>query len=279
MPLGPDSSKSWYLGTLTRSELLFLDQPYLSNQFTMSTRRKQIASIVQALPGAVFQELAEDYIQLKHPEYQSINPSGSSEIEQKTTVGHPDTLFWLPSGVPVFVEATVKKKGVVAKLKEDIAECAKLKIELKVPQNESPVLYLCYARKFKPKQDKELIDYGTSLGLIIVLVGLTQISMDIELRFPELARNYCHLPFDSGQTMSITEFVGKHGIKNNKLTTALDNVVTGGEERVNEVKSRLNESEVVIVSGPKGVGKTRFEPWQSRVTDCKLFLVANPHYI
>ncbi len=223
----------------------------------MSIRRKQIADRLQKLPGGVFQELAESYLKLRHPELDSINPAGSNEIEQKTTIGHPDTLFWTNTGKLVCLEAGTGKRGIVAKFEKDIKDCVAFAIDLNGSTDRLQAIYLCYNRKFKPEHDRKLIDSGNSLGVQVHLIGLTKLALDIDQYYHELARQYLSISFDTGQVMSIPTFVKFYGARGAGTSIPLDNVLVGGEERCQNLNAALQQSNIVLLSGPPGVGKTR----------------------
>lgn len=60
---------------------------------------------------------------------------------------------------------------------------------------------------------------------------------------------------DTGQIMSIQDFVQVHDA--NKMSAPLGTKFELREAELNEAKEKLNLSDVLILSGPAGVGKTR----------------------
>jgi DNA polymerase III delta prime subunit len=165
----------------------------------------------------------------------------------------------LPNGNYLYLEATTYEKSkLVGKLLDDISKCLD---ENKTGISKSKIqeIVLCYNADLTPKETEELKNYvneqdqNTSLSLY----GLSRLSMEIALHHRNLAREYLQLPLDTGQIISLDQFVENYNASSQRIATPLANEFKHRKEELSSIKEKLTHNNLFILSGPPGVGKTK----------------------
>lgn len=82
-----------------------------------------------------------------------------------------------------------------------------------------------------------------------------ELGEDLYLNYPRLAKDYLGINIDTGQITLPEEFVLNHD--GNKMSAPLSTTFLFREDMVENAKNSLEKSNVLIVSGPAGTGKTR----------------------
>ncbi len=91
---------------------------------------------------------------------------------------------------------------------------------------------------------------------MLTLIGLDQLGNDIFHECPILAHDFFGISIDSGQILPLDVFVAKHDA--NKMSAPLGTEFLLREKELEKAKSALRDSDVLLIAGPAGVGKTRF---------------------
>jgi hypothetical protein len=231
------------------------------------SKLNQIQNELLELDGGAFQKLADNYLYKKG--YEHINPLGSVIGKNKVRTGTPDTLVVLPNGKYVFVEHTTQKEGVAEKFKKDLDKCfdeAKVGISVEKIQE----IVLCHTSMFTPEEEKELRDKCEKQGVQLETFGIGRISLDLYNNYPGIARDFLGVEVDTGQILDVDEFVNSY---NKKAATPLNTTFHFREKELEEVLQGLENSNLVIVPGKAGVGKSRFA-----IECCNQFLASHPDY-
>lgn len=221
----------------------------------MTGRLQLIEQKIQAIDSAVFQNLCDAYLKLKE-EVSSFNRTGSQFGKQKTVKGTPDTFLRLTNGNLIYVEYTTTATGIVKKLKADIDKCLD-ETKTGVPKTDIDKLLICFNSRLKPKQEKALIDYAWENKIAIELIGLDTLALDICFNYLILAKDMLGMPLDTGQVLSLTDFATEYNSKGNNLSTPLDNQFMHRQNELNEIKSTFLNTDLLVLVGPAGVGKTK----------------------
>ena len=209
-----------------------------------------------AADGAAFQNLCDAYLKLKEEEVVSFNRTGSQIGKQKTVAGTPDTFLRLTNGSLIYVEYTTTTKGIVKKLKDDIDKCLDEE-KTGVPRTDIDKLVICFNSRLKPKHEKELIDYASEKRVGIELIGLDTLAIDVCFKYLILAKDMLGMPLDTGQVLSLSEFVSQYNSKGNNLSTPLDNQFLHRQNELDEITTNFLNTDFIVLSGPAGVGKTK----------------------
>lgn len=232
------------------------------------TKINQIQNRIRELEGGAFQTLADAYLHKKG--YERINALGSVIGSNKVRKGTPDTLIALPSGKFVFVEHTTQQNDVYEKLKGDLMKCFD-EAKTGVPVRKIEEVVLCHTSNLSAKEQSTLAEECQKCGVNLNVFDIGQLSHDLYQKYPSLARDFLGVEVDTGQIVPPGEFVTAHN--KNKLTTRLDTTFRFREEEVEQTLQGLEESELVIVSGRAGVGKSRLA-----LECCERFREAHPEY-
>jgi hypothetical protein len=212
----------------------------------------QIENELRALDGAKFQQLCDLYLHRRG--YEGINPLGRVVGADKVSRGTPDTWIPQPNGKYVFAEYTTQREGVFEKLRRDLAKCVD-ESRTGIPVDKIQELILCHTSVLEPRDEDVLIGEAEALGVLLTLIGIGPLAHDLYQKYPLIARDMLGVEVDTGQVLLPEEFVALIGT--NALATPLDTEFHFREEELTKVVQLLGSSDLVIVSGRSGVGKTR----------------------
>ena len=89
------------------------------------------------------------------------------------------------------------------------------------------------------------------------IYGGGTLAMDILTNHPHLISTHLDIPVDTGQVVSLETFVREYQRKSAEIATPLDNPFLFRETELTSVVECLNDSDIVILKGSPGVGKTK----------------------
>lgn len=218
------------------------------------SKLNEIQAAILGLDGGQFQKLSDRYIYKKFG-YKYIMDYGSHSGTNKTTKGVPDTYFPLENGKYVFVMYGSHENNAFKKIKKDIQDClneTKTGIEISKIQQ----IICCHtSSNISPKQDAELRKTCSDLGVLLDIVGIGTISQDLLSYYQIIAREELGVAVDSGQILSIDEFVKAYD--ENPMVTPIGIGIYGRDTEIKDSLVKIKESKVLMVYGNSGVGKTR----------------------
>jgi hypothetical protein len=228
----------------------------------------QIQNKLKELSGGAFQKLADAYLHKKG--YEQINSLGSVIGADKVRKGTPDTLMPLPNGKYVFAEYTTQQDGIYEKLKKDLDKCFdEAKTDIAVETIHEVVI--CYTSTLNTSELKSLREQCQKRGVNINIFGIDPISYDLYQKYPGIARDFLGIEVDTGQIVTPDEFVTAYD--KNAIATPLSTTFHFREKELTQVLQGLEESNLVVVSGKAGVGKSRFV-----LECCAQFVAVHPEY-
>lgn len=226
------------------------------------TKLNQIQNALLELDGGKFQKLADSYLYKKG--YEWINSLGSVAGSDKVRKGTPDTFFCLPNGKYALVEYTTQQTGVLGKMKDDLDKCLKTGVPIEE-------IIFCHTSTLLITEEHDIGIECIKYGINIKIFGIDKISQDLYHRYPILARDFLDIEVDTGQIMSPDDFISIYG--RNKLATRLDTKFLFRETEIEQTLQGLENSNMIIISGRPGIGKSRFA-----LECCKRFKDAHPDY-
>ena len=228
----------------------------------------QIQNKLKELSGGAFQKLADAYLHKKG--YEQINSLGSVIGADKVRKGTPDTLVPLPNGKYVFAEYTTQEGGIYEKLKKDLDKCFdEAKTGIAVEKIDEVVI--CYTSTLDTSELDLLREQCQKRGVNLNIFGIDPLSYDLYQKYPGIARDFLGIEVDTGQILTPDEFVTAYG--KNAIATPLSTTFHFREEELAQVLQELEESNLVVVSGKPGVGKSRFV-----LECCDRFVAVHPEY-
>ncbi|WP_323028449.1 hypothetical protein [Gelidibacter japonicus] len=223
----------------------------------------QLSSIKERLKNlndTEFQELCDCYLSLRNIGYKAYSRTGAHEIKQKTTRGTPDSFIQMPNGLYLFVESTTtehKGKRLLNKLKGDVSDCLDVS-KTKIPVNKIQEIILCYNSNLKAVEIEEVNQRALEvMGTLPMHCSLDRLATEIFFHHKNLAHDYLRLPLDTGQIVSLDKFVEQYDNGKQKLATPLAGIFFHRNKELEDVIVKLSTNDIVIISGPAGVGKSK----------------------
>lgn len=233
----------------------------------------EIKSKLLELEGGAFQRLCDDWLFRKG--YENINAIGMMQTTDRVVKGTPDCLIIQPDGSYVFTEYTVQQDRLAKKLEDDINKCFDEQ-KTGIASEQISEIIICYLGKLTTHDINHLKGKCDSKGVYLSLNGLDTISLNIQNYYPVLSELYLGLSLDTGQLLSVDDFVQRFG--QNGLTTTIDNEILFQEDALQQGIESLEKNNFLLVSGAPGVGKTLFSvnlsrKMQSKYSDLKVYCV------
>ena len=209
---------------------------------------------ISQMDGGEFQELCDAYLS-KHG-YRNIHSLGMKSGTHKTTKGIPDTYFTLVDGRYVLVMYTTQVTGdVLSKIEDDLKECFSGSKTGLSNSDIAEIIYCHTSSNIKAGDDKKLRALCKDKGVLLDIYGIDRISQDLYDKYHTLAHDFLSIPLDTGQIFSCDDFMQSYN--SNALAATLDTEFQFRAKEIEEILDSLAKSNVVILCGQAGVGKTR----------------------
>ncbi len=228
----------------------------------------QIQNALRSLGDAAFQKLAEAYLHKKG--YGIINSIGSVVGSDKVKTGTPDTLIPLSNGRYIFAEYTTQKGGVCTKFKADLSKCLD-EVKTGIPISKIEEIILCHTSLFTTDEEESIREECQKYNINSNIFGISAISYDLYQKYPGIARDFLDIEVDTGQIVTPDEFVALYS--KNAIATPLNTNFHFRKSELEEVLQKLDDNNLVIISGKTGIGKSRFA-----LEACNLFAESHPGY-
>jgi hypothetical protein len=209
------------------------------------------------LNDAVFQELCDSFLLLRHQHYKAFIKSGMTSGKSKTAKGTPDTFILLPNDRYLFIEATTQQSRLLKKLKADLTKCLD-ESKTGIPVSKIQEIVLFFNSKLKPQEIEELNSLCKSAGVRqLNFYGLDRIAAEINLHHRNLAHEFLELSVDTGQIVSLEQFATSYDANAQRIATPLGNPFLFRENEQLTLVNSLRLNDLIIITGPAGVGKTK----------------------
>ncbi|HHQ4738124.1 TPA: hypothetical protein ACSP5K_003323, partial [Aeromonas veronii] len=213
--------------------------------------QNQIKLKLLELEGGTFQRLCDDWLHRKG--FENINPIGMMQVTDRVVKGTPDSLHMQDDGSFIFSEYTVQQERLVQKLEDDINKCFdETKTGITI-ENIAGII-ICYLGKLTTEEINKLRNLCYNKGVMLTLYGLDSISLSIKNSYPVLSETYLDLPLDTGQLLSVNDFITRYGKSN--FTTSIDHKLLFREEFIENATQVLERCNFLLISGAAGLGKT-----------------------
>jgi hypothetical protein len=240
------------------------------------SKQNQIEQEMLQLDGAAFQKLADAY--LRQNGYPTLVPAGSVSGKNKTRKGTPDAYALLDDGTYMFAEHTTQADNLLKKLADDMAKCLDAD-KTGIPEGKVSEVVLCFTGNLQVGDDQALRKLGAEHGVDVKLFGLSRVAGDLCRHYPGLAKDLLGVEVDTGQILTQDAFVARYNSAK-RLAAPLDTEFCLRETQRDEICGHLDKSDVVILSGPAGTGKTRMalavcEQYQEAHPDCKVWCLSD----
>ena len=208
---------------------------------------------IDQLDGGAFQNLCDAYLSCRG--YGTGYSLGMNTGTDKTAKGNPDTYFLTTNNKYVFVMYTTQKTDFVNKALEDLQKCFD-PVKTGLPAEDVVEVVYCHTYgRLAPGDHQTLHKFCEDRNAVLTLIGLDDLGNDLYLKYPRLAKDYLDISINTGQITTTDEFIRVHDA--NKMSAPLDTPFMFRSEEVKVSKEKLTQSNVLVISGPAGVGKTR----------------------
>jgi len=220
------------------------------------SRLQSIENALMAINETVFQELCDSFMVLRHPSYTVFSRNGSQSAKQKTIKGSPDSFFLMHDGKYLMIEYSTNITRGAAKLEEDILKCLDESIT-KIPVAAVSEIILCINFNLSNAETDRLNGLLDNHRMRLTIYTLDALAIELHINHRNLANQYLGLPLDTGQVVTMEQFINEYNNAYNRIATPLDNPFHHRQTELKALDSMLCESDFIILSGPAGVGKTK----------------------
>lgn len=208
---------------------------------------------IDQLDGGAFQNLCDAYLNCRG--YGTGYSLGMNTGTDKTAKGNPDTYFLTTNDKYVFVMYTTQKANFYQKALEDLQKCFDKGRTGLSPDDVAEIVYCYTYGRLSAGEHQCLTKFCADRDTALTLIGLDELGSDLYFKYPRLAKDFLGISVDTGQIMSIEEFVRTHDA--NQVSAPLNTTFLCREEELKAAMEKLEESNVLVISGPAGTGKTR----------------------
>jgi len=216
------------------------------------TKLNRIEDKLSSIDSGVFHKLCN--LILGKMDYKQLNPIGLVSGRDKSKPGTPDTLISLPNGKYIFVEVTTQANDAGKKFLKDIANCFdEAKTGIPVAKIERIILF--YNGELSTQETEQINSVCEQNSCSNQIYGVGALANMLHSDYPALAKEYLGVSMDTGQILDAEDFVRQYGYK--KLATPLDNPFFGREREIEAIVDQLKKTNLVVLSGRAGSGKTR----------------------
>ena len=212
----------------------------------------QIEQKILGLNQSTFQKLCAAYLKHLYPK-DKVKEIGGSHGQETTTTGTPDIRIDLQNGNYIFVECTIQKTDRLKKFKGDIENCFnKKKSGIEVDKIEK--IILCHNTKSSKETDKTTLkELCSANDCSLEFIDIDDLKFDLFREYRILAKDFLNIEVDTLQILKIKDFVQE----SERRATSLTNEFLGRENELKYLINFLHSSNIIIVTGKPGVGKTR----------------------
>jgi hypothetical protein len=220
------------------------------------SRLQAIENALTSINPAAFQELCDSFLALRNSNYSAFSRTGSQSGKQKTIKGTPDTFLLLPNGKFIFVEYSTNVTAGISKLEGDIKKCLNI-AKTGIPINQIAEIILCINFNLKLDEAQALKDILVNSRIALTIYSLDSLAIELQLNHRDLSHHYLGLPLDTGQIVSIENFIAEYNRASKGISTPLDNTFLHREEELKELKESILKKDFIILTGAPGIGKTK----------------------
>lgn len=211
-----------------------------------------VENAIVSLDGGKYQKLMDAYLMRKY-QFSNIHPLGVHTGTDKTTKGTPDSYVECDNEKYIIIMYGSVEGASYKKLKSDILSCFDAS-KLSIPVEKIDKIICAYTSTNLHIEQVEALK-NLIKGVKIELIGLGTVAHDIVLKYRFLATRFLDIPADSGQVLDIEEFIIQYDAGGMNAPLGLD--LVDREEEIRNLKEKIRNNDLVIVSGASGIGKTK----------------------
>jgi len=219
-------------------------------------RLQSVENALSEINDVVFQELCDSFLVLRNNNYRAFSRIGSQSGKQKSTKGTPDSFKLLPNGKYIFIEHTTVSRSQKGKLLDDIKKCLDEK-RTKILVEGIAEIILCTNFNLDIEEINELKGILDGKHISLELYTLDRLSIELFHQHPNLCHQYLGLPLDTGQIVSIEQFIDEYDRAAKHIATPISNELFHRDKEIKHLIVAIKDSDIIILTGSPGVGKTK----------------------
>ncbi len=213
------------------------------------TKINRIQQAIIALAPGAYQKLMDEYL-IKKFHFENYTPYGSHTGTDKTTRGTPDSYVNCANGKKILIQHGSVGKP-FTKVKDDLLDCLNPE-KTGIPMDQIEQIICCHtSTNFSAGQTSEL----EGLFENVTVIGLGDVSYDLLNKYPSIALDHLGISLDTHQFFDWDGFLKEY--EKNAYSTSLDMPLLGREEELEKLTDFIASTNVVMLYGASGIGKTR----------------------
>ena len=217
------------------------------------SKQTDIKYRIDQMDGGEFQNLCDGYLTCRG--YTAQYALGMKAGTNKTAKGNPDTYFIDADGKYIFAMYTTQKDDFVNKALADLEKCFDTSKTRLAPEMLKEIVYCYTYGRLLAGEAQRLRAYCEERNTQLTLIGVDEIASDLYEKYPQLAKDFFGITVDTGQILTLQEFVRQCDA--NAMSAPLSTDFSFREEELKSAKDKLHRNNVLVLTGPAGVGKTR----------------------
>ena len=210
----------------------------------------QVQSAIRELGGGAYQKMMDVYL-YKRFEFKNIMPLGSHTGTDKTTKGTPDSYVLSDTGKFILIAYGTVSEEPYTKIEKDVLSCLdESKTGIYVEDIEQ--IICCHtSTNISPGQYKQIGSHFHNT----LLIGMGELSLELSLKYPAIAKDYLSIEIDTHQIFDKREYIDY--TSRNEYSTPLDTPLLCREKEITELITMMDSETVIMICGKSGIGKTR----------------------
>lgn len=212
----------------------------------------QIEKTLQEIDATEFHKLVDSYLSKAYSYH--IVSNGTKIAENKPIKGTPDSFVILENRKYIFIEYTTQKTNIVSKFLKDLDKCFD-KDKTGIPIASIEKIILACNSDLTPDEIKNLKDKCFEHNINCIVLGNSTIANELFSKYPSIANDFLGISVDSGQILDYEDFIKNYDL--NKYSTSLNTSLQCREKEFEDLGSYIENSNIVLVTGVAGIGKTK----------------------
>lgn len=231
-----------------------------------------IENKLKVINQADFQELCDRLLFCKYPDYSRFSRIGSQSGKQKTIKGTPDSLIRMPNGKYILIEYSTNISQGESKLEDDVRKCLDPK-RTAISVEDIEEIIICTNFRVKTSEEQQLRALLPEDNITLTFYDLDSLSLELCINHRNLASEFLGLSLDTGQVVSMQQFIQEYDRASGGIAAPLDNRFFYREKELQDLLQEISAKDWVVLYGAPGAGKTRLA-----LETIKRFVQENPSF-